>query len=1102
MTGRSEAPRETSEEHGPASPRGRLGTAGLLALLAGLSVLPDPWAAAPRLAYYFRDLSVTFYPVRLFAARELHEGRLPVWNPYIFEGSFAVPYFHLLDLVQVLRPDPVVFSFLLTLQFPLAALCAYALLRDFGVGRLGAFAAGALYSLGGLARSSANLYVFLQVLALAPVIVLTLRRAASRGGRWVAGAALALALALTTLAVEFVGQALVLGLGLALAERPPRPALGRIAAAVLLGFGMASVAIVPLLGLLPETARGAGFDREVALGHSLPPLGLAQALVPNLFGSLEDPIRFWWGQKIFSRLPYFLSLYVGPLALALAWAGRRRLPPRTRAVVVVAALLGAWFALGEAGGLAPPLLELVKVVRYPTKALLLPYLAITLLLGLGADELLRGSAWPSFGRACLVLAALATVPLTLLALAPAAVQHFTQIPVKAYPAVRLELSTGVAMGMALALLGAVVFAAVGHLRLSPARGTLLVTGALVLDLVRVHFGMNPQADPSFFRPLPELEVEGLGDLGGGRVFSYPLDRSPTFTRYLAIGPASPRLASFFVNRQLLAPYLNVIDEVRAPENRDLTSFTPRPPELRDEDYEPRNVRGIVPWLRQAGVARVLSVDALAHEDLRLRVAVPAGPPGLAVHVYELRDPAPLAYFACAVRVARTREEALAAPLRPGFLLDREVALEQGVAARCSTGSLSESRSFPAERRYRTQSDGPGLLVERESFATGWRATVDGQPARVLRANGKHRAVPVPAGDHEVLLRYEAPGLGLGALLTALSLAASAVLLLRRPPEAKGAPGEGRASPPRVALRLLCPRCGHLLGEASAIAAASRCPACGATYPRADGIVDLRGGTGPGAPGYDPHYFGTLPQVEGTHFWFVHRRERILEALRRHVSDLQGRPLFDVGCGSGGLLAWLEGSGVKVLGGCDAHPETLRMARRRLDAPLLLVDANSPPPLAPGLPLVGFFDVLEHLDDDASTLRWAFSVLEPDGFLVLTVPAHPFLFDEADLLAHHRRRYRRPQLRARLEEAGFEVVHLRHFMALLVPLLLAARFLWRVLPGRLGGQRARRDVELRVIPGLNVLLRGLLAAEAGLGRLLPIPFGTSLVAVARRPASRS
>jgi uncharacterized membrane protein YfhO len=67
-------------------------------------------------------------------------------------------------------------------------------------------------------------------------------------------------------------------------------------------------------------------------------------------------------------------------------------------------------------------------------------------------------------------------------------------------------------------------------------------------------------------------------------------------------------------------------------------------------------------------------------------------------------------------------------------------------------------------------DGDGLLVTRASYARGWTATVDGRAAPVFRANGKHRAVPLPAGRHEVVLRYRPPGLALGVALTALSAA--------------------------------------------------------------------------------------------------------------------------------------------------------------------------------------------------------------------------------------------------------------------------------------------------------------------------------------------
>jgi SAM-dependent methyltransferase len=295
-----------------------------------------------------------------------------------------------------------------------------------------------------------------------------------------------------------------------------------------------------------------------------------------------------------------------------------------------------------------------------------------------------------------------------------------------------------------------------------------------------------------------------------------------------------------------------------------------------------------------------------------------------------------------------------------------------------------------------------------------------------------------------------------------------------------------------ALRLVCPRC-----RASLVATSggARCSGCATRFPAQDGVLDLRAGRR-GIAGYDPHHFPTLDAIEGEHFWFTARREVVLEALRDTVPDLAGRSLFDVGCGSGGLLQFLGASGVPLAGACDAYPESLALVRRKVAAPLLVVDEGRLPPLAPGYTLLSLFDVLEHIDDDLGTLRFLLDVLEPGGVLVLTVPAHPLLFDEMDRIAHHRRRYRRTELGDKLRTAGFRVLRLSHFMAPLVP-LVALRWLLGALPGRPGALERRR-FELAVRPVLNGLARAVLRLERPLVRAGLVPFGSSLIAVAARP----
>ena len=65
----------------------------------------------------------------------------------------------------------------------------------------------------------------------------------------------------------------------------------------------------------------------------------------------------------------------------------------------------------------------------------------------------------------------------------------------------------------------------------------------------------------------------------------------------------------------------------------------------------------------------------------------------------------------------------------------------------------------------------GLVVLGDAWAPGWSVSVDGQPARALRADVVMRGVVVPAGEHEIVWRYRVPGLRLGALLSALALVA-------------------------------------------------------------------------------------------------------------------------------------------------------------------------------------------------------------------------------------------------------------------------------------------------------------------------------------------
>ena len=142
-----------------------------------------------------------------------------------------------------------------------------------------------------------------------------------------------------------------------------------------------------------------------------------------------------------------------------------------------------------------------------------------------------------------------------------------------------------------------------------------------------------------------------------------------------------------------------------------------------------------------------------------------------------------------------------------------------------------------------------------------------------------------------------------------------------------------------------------------------------------------------------------------------------------------------------------------------------------------------------------FDVLEHLDDDTGGLKASTHCLKPGGKAVLTVPAFPSLWSYHDVQHHHKRRYTRVNFLALVEAAGLEVERLSYFnTSLFIP-----AFLIRRIKNALGNDAA--DVENTPPSFLNTILITIFAAERFVLRRMNLPFGLSLIVVARKPEAQ-
>jgi len=242
---------------------------------------------------------------------------------------------------------------------------------------------------------------------------------------------------------------------------------------------------------------------------------------------------------------------------------------------------------------------------------------------------------------------------------------------------------------------------------------------------------------------------------------------------------------------------------------------------------------------------------------------------------------------------------------------------------------------------------------------------------------------------------------------------------------------------------------------------------------------------------EPAAYAEHLALEDTHWWFRSKRALVLALLRRHGGRL--RRILDVGCGTGGMLRALAAAGptAPVAVGVDAAPLALTLARSRGAARLAAGAAEALPFRAEVFDACLCLDLLYHRDvgSEVRALRECHRVLRPGGLLVVTDSAFAWLRSAHDQAVHGARRYTKREMVAHATAAGFTPLRASYAYCLVFPVVAAVRLLRR---------RAHDGSDVYALPApLDAALRGVQAVERALLRLGPLPFGSSVVLVARK-----
>jgi SAM-dependent methyltransferase len=239
------------------------------------------------------------------------------------------------------------------------------------------------------------------------------------------------------------------------------------------------------------------------------------------------------------------------------------------------------------------------------------------------------------------------------------------------------------------------------------------------------------------------------------------------------------------------------------------------------------------------------------------------------------------------------------------------------------------------------------------------------------------------------------------------------------------------------------------------------------------------------------------RAERDHFWFRGFRRFAGAFIARAANERRDLTILDCGCGTASNLPLLAPYGRVV--GIDLSMRGLAYGRRRGQHALACATATRLPFADGTFDLVTSFDVIYSLtdEDEAEAFAEMTRVLRRGGALIVNAAAMPILRGNHSVLAREIRRYTPAMLNERFERAGLRTVRMTHTNATLFPLMLAVRLVQRGFGFAEREEDATAEMGLPPAP-INAALGGLLALEARVIERVSMPFGSSVLALARKP----
>jgi hypothetical protein len=745
-----------------------------------LTAVYKPWSTTSYLGYlpgtyphkaqYFDTLR-QIYPWKTLSLNLLKEDRLPLWNPYNFSGApllanFQSATFYPLNFFYFLLPQPIAWTILIILQPLLAGFFTYLLGREMDLRKKAALLAAIIYSFSGFMSVLLEYNLIGHTVLWLPLVFYFLEKLLKKQtpGHFLG---LTFSLSLPFLAGHLPSAGLIFvfvliyalfRLGTQKEALRKRIDLGlKIVFFSLLSLGLVAIQLVPTIELMSHAARTAHDYSFLIEKLLIQPKQLIMLLVPDFFGNPATH-SYWLGDTYVSKVTYvgLLGLIFSLFASLFLW---RNLFVRffSLTAITIFGLIVSWPLTHLFYRLNIPLLA----TSSPTNAIFLIAFSLALLAGFGLDQ---WSKEKKKGKVLMSLVFFFSL-------------GFLWLLILFWPQAIGLMGQFISVSLKNCLYSTLVFAVFvlilgfSFWKKGKEIALWLFLFLLIFDLFYFFRKFNPFVPQELVFPPTEVMTWLKENAGVNRFWGY--------------GNAQIE-ANFATQEQVFSPdgydplyparygeFLSASKEgvIQTEANRLTRSDAMVAPgfgetNLVDNSYREKvlallGVKYLLDREENGATAKTFPPEKYRliwqENGWRIFENLKATPRAFLVGDYQLfADPKEFSQFFFA----------------PDFFLQEKILLEEEPTLRPQSAKLAtvEIKEYLAnEVLLTTKTDVPQLLFLSDTFYPGWQALIDGQPTKIYRADYTFRAVAVPAGEHQVLFRYQPASLAWGVKISLISL---------------------------------------------------------------------------------------------------------------------------------------------------------------------------------------------------------------------------------------------------------------------------------------------------------------------------------------------